>query len=89
MSCFNSRRRSRMAEWFASVLAVLFRPDERFIMHRYYSSRLALAVGLAAIVIWFNYELLVNDNVRLDLIIIAGAMALTKVVAMAYYRTTQ
>ena len=76
-------------EWFTSVMSVLFEADERFIMHRYYSSRLALVVGMALIAIWFNYELLANDQLRVDLVIIAGAMGLTKVGAMAYYRTTQ
>jgi hypothetical protein len=76
-------------EWFISVISVLFEADERFIMHRYYSSRLALAVGLVLIVVWFNYDLLANDHLRADLAIIAGAMALTKVGAMVYYRATQ
>jgi hypothetical protein len=76
-------------EWFTSVISVLFEADERFIMHRYYSSRLALVVGVVLIAIWFNYELLANDQLRLDLVVIAGAMALTKLGAMVYYRSTQ
>jgi hypothetical protein len=76
-------------EWFTSVISVLFEADERFIMHRYYSSRLALVVGVVLIAIWFNYELLANDQLRVDLAIIAGAMALTKLGAMVYYRSTQ
>jgi hypothetical protein len=78
-----------MAEWFVTVLSSLFEFDERFIMHRYYSSRLALIVGLTMIVVWFNYELLANNHVRWDLAIIAGAMAVTKVLAMSYYRITR
>ena len=76
-------------EWFTSVVSVLFEADERFIMHRYYSSRLALVVGVVLIAICFNYELLANDQLRVDLVIIAGAMALTKLGAIAYYRATQ
>jgi hypothetical protein len=76
-----------MAE-LISILSGLFRTDERFIMHRYYSSRLALAVGLAMIVILFNFELIANNEVRWDLAAIAGAMALTKIAAMSYYRIT-
>ena len=79
-----------MPEWFPSIWAALFAaPDERFIAHRYRSSRLALAVGLLVIVMWFNVELIVNALVRWDLAVIAGAMALTKMSAMLYYRATQ
>jgi hypothetical protein len=57
-------------------------------MHRYYSTRLAMIVGIAMIVVWFNYELLANRHLRLDLLVIAGTTALTKLVAMLYYRIT-
>ena len=66
----------------------LFNVDERFIMHRYYSTRLAMTVGIIMIVGWFGYERYVNHHLRLDLVIITGAMALTKVAAMLYYRLT-
>jgi len=71
-----------------TTIASMFKPDERFIMHRYYSTRIAMIVGILLIVAWFNYELLVNDLVRWDLAIIAGAMAIAKVLAMIYYRLT-
>ena len=63
-----------------------FNPDERFIAHRYQSSRLALTVGIIMMFIWAQYEWLVNQELRLDLLIILGAMALSKVVAMIYFR---
>ena len=66
----------------------LFNVDERFIMHRYYSTRLAMIVGIIMIAGWFGYEHYVNHHLRLDLVIITGAMALTKVAAMLYYRLT-
>jgi hypothetical protein len=75
-----------MAEWFSSIVSLFIDPDERFIVHRYYSSRLALAVGMILIAGIFFYEMLVNDQLRLDLLLIMAAMALTKVLAMAYYR---
>jgi hypothetical protein len=76
-----------MSEWFPSIWAALFAaPDERFIAHRYRSSRLALAVGLLIIVMWFNVDLIVNNHVRWDFAVIAGAMAVTKISAMLYYR---
>ena len=73
-------------EAILTTLVSMFKPDERFIMHRYRSTRLSMIVGIILIVIWFNYELLANDHLRLDLLVIAGAMAVTKIVAMLYYR---
>ena len=67
----------------------LFGLDERFVMHRYYSTRLAAVVGVIMMVVWFNYEFLVNHTLRLDLAVISVAVALTKVGAMVYYRLTQ
>jgi hypothetical protein len=60
--------------------------DERFIMHRFKSTRLATLVGVVLMGVWFNYELLVNDRWRLDLLIILAVMAFTKVAALLYYR---
>ena len=74
--------------WLAPILSGLFKVDERFVMHRFYSTRLAMAVGLLAIVIWFNYEIIVNQTLRWDLAIIVGIIALTKVGAMIFYRIT-
>ena len=71
-----------------TILASMFKPDERFIMHRCYSTRVAMVVGIVSIVVWFNYELLVNQHLRVDLAIIAGAMAVAKVLAMVYLRLT-
>jgi hypothetical protein len=62
--------------------------DERFIMHRFKSTRLATAVGLIMMVAWFNYELFVNDTMRVDLFVIVLAMGITKIGAMLYYRVS-
>lgn len=62
--------------------------DERFVMHRYRSTRIAMVVGMVLLVGWFIYETLVNDHLRWDLFIIVMAMALTKVAAMIYFRIT-
>jgi hypothetical protein len=70
------------------IWAALWEPDERFIMHRYHSSRLALAVGVAMLAGWFLYLLVAKDIVRYDLAIILVVMAITKLVAMAYLRLT-
>ncbi|MHC4236411.1 MAG: hypothetical protein ACYSUQ_14940 [Planctomycetota bacterium] len=75
----------------AELIASLFSDiemDERFIMHRYRSTRIAMVVGMVLLVGWFTYETLVNDHLRWDLFIIAMAMALTKVTAMVYFRIT-
>ena len=73
-------------EVLLTTIASMLKPDERFIMHRYYSTRISMVVGIILIVTRFNYELLVNDVFRLDLAIIAGVMAITKILAMVYYR---
>ena len=62
--------------------------DERFIMHRYRSTRLATIVGVVLMGGWANYELFVNHVLRWDLLIIMAAIALVKVGAMIYYRLT-
>ena len=76
-------------EVLLTTIASIFKPDERFIMHRYYSTRISMIVGIVLIVSWFNYGFLANDVLRLDLAIIAGGMAITKILAMAYYRIIQ
>jgi hypothetical protein len=37
---------------------------------------------------WVNYEYIVNDTLRVDLLVILGAMLVTKVGVMIYYRLT-
>lgn len=75
-------------EVILTTLASMFKTDERFIMHRYYSTRISMVVGIILIVAWFSYELTIHDLLRWDLAIIAGAMAITKLLAMLYYRVT-
>jgi len=72
-----------------TTIASLFKPDERFVMHRYYSTRISMIVGIIMIVVWFNYELIANNVLRLDLAVIAGVMAITKILAMVYFRISQ
>jgi hypothetical protein len=62
--------------------------DERFVMHRYISTRWAVIVGMVLMAIWVNYEFIINDTLRIDLIIILLAMLVTKVAVMIYYRLT-
>jgi hypothetical protein len=62
--------------------------DERFVMHRYISTRWAVIVGVVLMAAWVNYEFIVNDTLRIDLLIILGAMLFTKLAVMIYYRLT-
>ena len=73
---------------FTEFLNRLFGFDERFVMHRYYSTRLATIVGMVLMVVWFNYEYFFNDILRLDLFAILVVMAVVKVAAMVYYSRT-
>lgn len=65
-----------------------FTIDERFIMHRYISTRWAVIVGVVLMAVWVNYEFIVNDTLRVDLLVIMTAMLVTKVAVMVYYRLT-
>lgn len=62
--------------------------DERFVMHRYISTRWAVIVGVVLMAAWVNYEYIVNDVLRIDLLVILLAMLVTKVGVMIYYRLT-
>jgi hypothetical protein len=62
--------------------------DERFKLHRLYSTRFAAVVTIVIMGIWFNYEYFINNNLRWDLFIFIMAMALSKVGAMLYYKLT-
>lgn len=62
--------------------------DERFVMHRYISTRWTVIVGVVLMATWVNYEFIVNDTLRIDLLVILLAMLITKVAVMIYYRLT-
>jgi hypothetical protein len=71
-------------DWFSKWFSV----DERFIMHRYRSTRWAVIVGVVLMAVWVNYEYFANQTLRLDLVLIMLAMAVTKVAVMIYLRLT-
>ncbi|MFA4948939.1 MAG: hypothetical protein WC674_10600, partial [Candidatus Krumholzibacteriia bacterium] len=52
--------------------------DERFIMHRFKSTRLAVLAGTVMILALFTYHAVVNDTIRWDLFSVIGAMAVVK-----------
>jgi hypothetical protein len=72
----------------SNLFSKWFVVDERFIMHRYVSTRWAVIVGVVLMAGWVNYEFIVNDTLRIDLIVILLAMVVTKVAVMIYYRLT-
>jgi len=62
--------------------------DERFVLHRLRSTRLAMAVLVVMMGGWFNYEWLVHSTFRLDLAVMLGVTAVVKIGAMIYHRLT-
>jgi len=62
--------------------------DERFVMHRFKSTRLAVLAGTIMLFAFFTYHLVVNKTIRWDLFSVMTAMAVVKVCAMLYYHRT-
>ncbi|MBN2412442.1 hypothetical protein JXQ31_12195 [candidate division KSB1 bacterium] len=62
--------------------------DERYKIHRLYSTRLAAMVTAVALGGWFLYLFYAKSVYRWDLFIIMCLMAVTKLGAMFYYRKT-
>jgi hypothetical protein len=62
--------------------------DERFKMHRFYSTRFAVIVASLFMAGWYYYDYFVNDMIKWDLVIILSVMAVSKIGAMIYYRIT-
>jgi hypothetical protein len=62
--------------------------DERFLMHRLYSTRLAMVVTAVLMGIWFEYQLLVKGVYEWDIFAFLIVLAVIKVAAMIYYRLT-
>ena len=62
--------------------------DERFIMHRYKATRVAMIVGVIIMGVFFWYDYISSRAVRWDLLLVVGAMAVAKVGVMLYYRRT-
>ncbi len=73
---------------FKNLFSKWFVVDERFLMHRYISTRWAVIVGTILMAVWVNYEYLVNHTLRFDMVVILLAMVITKVAVMIYYRLT-
>jgi len=62
--------------------------DERFVMHRFKSTRFAVLVGTILMFAIFTYHVMKHDVIRWDLFAVMLAMALAKVGAMIYFRRT-
>jgi hypothetical protein len=71
-------------DWFSRLFSI----DERFVMHRYLSTRWSVMVGVILMALWVNFEYFVNQTLRMDLVIILLAMAITKLAVMVYLQRT-
>jgi hypothetical protein len=60
--------------------------DERYRLHRFKSTSHAAVVAAVLMGALFVYERNHNDVLRVDLLVILGAMAVTKFAAMLFYR---
>ena len=63
-------------------------PDERFKLHQLKSTRLSAIVTAVAAGVWVEYQLIFQKRILWDLIVILGIMALTKIIAMFYFKRT-
>jgi hypothetical protein len=62
--------------------------DERLLMHRLKSTRVAVLVGTAVALGFFIYDAAVHFVIRWDIMIILASIAAAKLGAMLYYRKT-
>jgi hypothetical protein len=60
--------------------------DERFLQHRYKSTSHAAVVAGLFLAFFFLRDYYTHGTARWDLAVTMGAMALTKIVALIYYR---
>ena len=60
--------------------------DERFVMHRLYSTRFAVVVSAVIMSLWFYYDMAVNEVYHWDIFIFLVVMAVAKISALLYYR---
>jgi len=60
--------------------------DERFRMHRLYSTRFAALATLIAMFVWYNYNYFVRQTLRWDVVGFMAVMAVAKIGAMVWYR---
>ena len=66
----------------------IFSVDERFIMHRYVSTRIAVTVGAIVAAVWIYYDYFIKGILQRELLIIMVVIAAVKVVGMIYFRLT-
>ncbi|MFP4549062.1 MAG: hypothetical protein ACLFQM_13095 [Fidelibacterota bacterium] len=62
--------------------------DERFKLHQYKSTRLAIFANIAVLAFVFYYELIANKITRWDIFIVLSITAAVKIMAMIFYRVT-
>jgi len=62
--------------------------DERALMHRLKSTRVAVLIGTAVALGFFIYDAAAHSVIRWDIMIILASIAAAKLCAMVYYRKT-
>jgi hypothetical protein len=67
-----------------NIFPKLFSIDERFIMHRYLSTRLAVSVAAIVAATWITYDYYFKHLLQVELLVVMGVMAVVKVAAMLY-----
>ncbi len=67
-----------------NIFPRIFAVDERFIMHRYLSTRLAVTVAAIVAATWIAYDYYFNHFIQVELLVVMGVMAVVKVAAMLY-----
>lgn len=60
--------------------------DERYVMHRLYSTRWSAIAGAALLGVIFLYQFFANNVERWDLLAVMIVMGVTKMVSMLLYR---
>jgi len=71
-----------------NFISKIFSVDERFVMHRYYSTRLAVTVGAIVAGAWIYYDYFIKGILQSELLVVLLVMAVTKIATMIYYRLT-
>jgi hypothetical protein len=62
--------------------------DERFVMHRFKSTRLAVLAGTILVFALLTYHMVAHKTIRWDLFSVIATMAAVKICAMLYYHKT-
>ena len=74
--------------WISNLFHSTSDLDERFVMHRYKSTRVAVLAGVLATFALYNYQWFAHHVIRWDYLAILAVMAAGKVGMMLHLRRT-